>query len=252
MKLIKLILPLFTLLIIFSCKKGAEDPVISFFSRKARFVGEWKVASYKTETVKIVTTFTGTFPSSSTTNLSYINDGSTTIETITHPGSGTNSENIYDETITYSIKPNGTWKSENTIFKTEKKTIYEGYPPNETSYVRKTETNQKIENSGNWNFVARVGEAKNKETVVLSKTASVETKDISITDPKNSTSSTVVITNAYNDFHTYWKLIKLANKEIKLVVNYYYAQDASTNGNSNGINSEKTTTEMTLQQVKKK
>lgn len=63
-----------------SCKKGENDPAISFRSRKARIVGDWKLDKgtnkYTSESFNVTTTFNGTsgteVTNSITRNFTYI------------------------------------------------------------------------------------------------------------------------------------------------------------------------------------
>lgn len=76
-----------------SCKKGENDPFISFRSRKARVAGEWKVTSAKgTEAFSGSDTYTWTF------------DGSTQ--------SVNSGDPAYPRTITWTFEKDGTYTHE--------------------------------------------------------------------------------------------------------------------------------------------
>ncbi len=76
-----------------SCKKGANDPAISFASRKGRLVGEWTVS-------KQVITYT----SGTSTSITTYDDGSYTYNN----GSGTITSGTY--TWEWTISKDGTYK----------------------------------------------------------------------------------------------------------------------------------------------
>jgi hypothetical protein len=111
-----------------SCKKGENDPFLSFRSRKARVAGDWKVVSSKGSQTE-----TGSFGNS----FSWTYDGTTYTET---DASGTVS---YPETVTYTFEKDGNY-----------------------SYTRVSDGNTSSA-TGTWNFLAGVGDAKNKERMVL-------------------------------------------------------------------------------------
>ena len=115
-----------------SCKKGEDDPFLSFHSRKGRICGDWKLSSG-----------TETFVSGGNTKTTVYTETQKT-ETI----SGTSTTEGFTQTI--SIVKDGTfkWVEVNTIGSVITTDTYEG----------------------TWNFNGRVGEAKNKEYVTFTVT----------------------------------------------------------------------------------
>lgn len=128
-----------------SCKKGADDPLISLKSRKARLAGEWKVTSWSE-------TYTS---GTSTTTYNYA-DGTITYNsgTVTQTGTFT-----WDWTIekdgTYNYKRSTTWSGVTNSY----------------------------EEDGNWFFTSgnKDNDVKNKEFVCFQSTKRVYT-DASGTD----------------------------------------------------------------------
>lgn len=112
-----------------SCKKGENDPAISFHSRKARVANEWKVTSGEGKRVE-----TGSFAYSS----SWTFDGSVYTET---DASGSN---LVSRTIEYEFDKDGNFK------------------------YTDTENGEPTTVEGTWNFASGVGETKKKSQLVLS------------------------------------------------------------------------------------
>ncbi len=150
-----------------SCKKGEEDPFLSLRSRKARLVGEWKLSA-GTET--------------------YVSGGATTTTTYTETQktetAGSNSVTTgYTSTIKIEKDGSFSWTEVETV-----------------GSVVTTTTNE-----GTWNWVGRVGEAKNKEYVVFTVTK--------VTQASGSTTSTNSCTGG-DCFTVTWRLKTLKNKEL--------------------------------------
>lgn len=137
MKIISPILLFFALSSVFiSCKKGVDDPAISFRTRKARVVGEWRMKSGNAS-------ITLSKPNTSSFNQGFILDGSTATVNQTEYGSST--PTIYKFAYLLSI-----------IFKKDGK-----FEVNE-NYGGKG-----LLASGTWNFGGRIGENKNKDELIL-------------------------------------------------------------------------------------
>lgn len=121
----------------FGCEKGDEDPVISVISRLARVEGDWRVThsvftgESRSSFIAPVFKFTETF------------DGTTWVSTITSPPSI--SKGIY----TYKFEKDGLYRMhlEQTLSGSGSPTI--------------------IDEEGIWDFLAGIGEPKNKEFMKL-------------------------------------------------------------------------------------
>jgi hypothetical protein len=122
------------------CKKGANDPFLSFSSRKARVAGEWKVSAGSGTNVN----------GSSTTTWTY--DGAVWTSTT---GSNSSTTNM---TITMNFEKDGTYKTVTTTTAT-------GYSSVETE-------------TGTWNFTGKIGEDKNKDHIVMKTLSYTEVETI--------------------------------------------------------------------------
>lgn len=145
-------------LFISSCKKGENDPFISFKSRKARVVGEWTV------TAGSGTDVNDTGSSSTTTTWTY--DGAVETQTTGTVSSTTN------VTRTYHFEKDGNFHMVET----------------ETGTIATVAYTDETTSEGTWNFTGRVGEEKNKEAILLTIT-STTTKYTLGTSTSTSTSS---------------------------------------------------------------
>lgn len=125
-----------------SCKKGENDPAISFRSRKARIVGDWKLdkgtSNYTSGSFKATTTFNG-------------NSGTEVTNSITR-----NFTYIYE----LNFRKDGTFSLHNSQ-------TYEG----DTPEIYKFE--------GQWSFVRKnkAGDLKNKESILLTYISGTYTSD---------------------------------------------------------------------------
>lgn len=186
------------IIIIFSssyigCKKGDGDPFISLKSRKARVEGDWKVTMYKA---------TGSYSSGgsspNTQSYSETYDGTTWTTNVTSNGTVlTPSSSAV--TYTYSFTKDGTYK----MHKDE-------LPAGGTTKTIRDE-------EGTWNFLAGVGDAKNKEFLSL-----IVTKSTIV-------SGNVTSTNIY-DTRTgsvsTWQINTLKNKEMVVQWDNNYSDDS--------------------------
>ena len=215
--------------IIPSCKKGANDPFISFHSRKARVAGEWKVSSYDLAANNLSTP-----PSGSATVFvsSDKHDGTAWTGSSTKTiGSGSPDKHNYAGTVTthsYSFAKDGTWSSKLDYSISETVT--------ETGQTTKTTIHKVITSSGSWDFLNGIpSEYKKKEAMSVCTLK----EDISVTTIAEVTLSGSTIpyytqTNVDNTSDTYalnenvmvWKLTELKNKELMAEIN----QDNSSSG----------------------
>ena len=225
------------------CKKGADDPFISFRSRAARVEGDWK-ATWTSDATTVTTSTTGT---SSTSSSSEVNDGTkTTTKTTTGNQISTITQN---ETLVYSFKKDGTYTSTSTNTSIVIDTIY-SYDNNFNQLVeyRHTFTNTTVRVvDGKWNFLSGIGDVKNKECMEVAASQYVETTTsndayVAITvgaAAKPAVNNTYVSTNTYSPNNaSIWKLTELKNKEIKAEIEENNSQLYS----ENGINGDKSTT----------
>ena len=131
-------LALASIIVLDSCKKGENDPFLSFKSRKGRVEGEWKLSSSEATTVDAGTTSTDKFDGA---NMSSI------------VGSGTPTVTTYEETMTMG---------KDGSYKMTSKQVYTKTVGTIVTTVTWDETA-----SGTWNFTSKVGEAKNKDHITI-------------------------------------------------------------------------------------
>jgi hypothetical protein len=204
-----------------SCKKGEEDGALSLRSRKSRFAGEWKVDS-STGT----STFTSTPPtgSASSSNSTRTETGGTIKIVTSSTNGGTTVSTTTDGTVSehmYTIEKDGTFSH------TYKYTTTRVVDNSQSGFTQKTTTVNvyDITEEGEWNFTGGIGEAKNKEYVVLSvlsNKTNINSTETSIsgfagstTTDTETTSSSSTTTWAPNENTMIWQLIMLKNKEMK-------------------------------------
>ncbi len=141
---------LMTTVILFDgCKKGPEDPFISFKSREKRMIGKWKVVVFKI-------------------------NGEDTLETTwsdpavqaTPPSCGTkNTSYNYNNDTRFNFDKNGRYDV--TVKIKETQSISYTSPGTSCQNVTNTLIDTKTVSKGLWNFVGGVGSIKNKEELVL-------------------------------------------------------------------------------------
>jgi hypothetical protein len=136
-----------------SCRKGEDDPLISFRSRKARVAGNWKVTHLKNTFIS--------YGLNNTYTTVYETDGSSYTNTIS------NSNPVSSQTTT------GTVSKEYTF---EKKGNYS---------VLETRDGIAITYSGVWNFTSGVGDVKNKSQITLYQQLSWESDSSSMSNTGN-------------------------------------------------------------------
>jgi hypothetical protein len=226
---------LFSGILVFSCKKGEDDPFISFRSRKARFSGDWHITLLdKRETI----TQGGM---SEIINTDIEEEGVT--ETTTS-GSFRNTRLGRLDVGHYQFKKDGTftYNYQVTIIENWRDTV-SYVDVNNYQYKDTTLTETRIfRASGTWNFLSNVDEYKNKERVILNflrTDSEVELQYFiedrtSIPNPDGGNPPFVTSTTSRTDIYrtlgsqTYieggkteiWRLTKLRNKEINAVSEY--------------------------------
>ena len=182
-----------------SCKKGSDDPFISFRSRKARVAGNWTVSS-------------ADITKSNSTSKTSIN-GSEYTESDGSSSSTKGTVNGY----TFTFEKGGTWNSDYdvTVSVSQFGLVYT--------------TNTHIVSSGVWKFLPKGDGAKNKERINVSPTSVVTT---TTTTNGFSGSGSPVVSNSTNTYAEYekeniWDITQLKNKEIKAT-----SVTTTTNGSS--------------------
>lgn len=162
----KLILLSLLFVVVLSCKKGSDDPFLTVRSREARLEGEWKVSSFSENLDGVDSEFD--------------TDGATIVF---------DKNGLFSMTLAGSAQINSTETSSSETF-SETATTIQGHT---TSYYDTTWTNVITGNSefsaisiGDWVFLGKSGDYKNKERLLVNVTAS----DVSET----STTTTVVTT----------------------------------------------------------
>lgn len=95
-------------LIISSCQKGENDPLISLASRDARITALWNLVDYEKTSTNVQTNGSVTY----TTTINYTYDG-TTLTKVKTDNSGTDTE-LYSYASKIEIKKDGTYHSETT------------------------------------------------------------------------------------------------------------------------------------------
>jgi hypothetical protein len=123
------------------CKKGEDDPFISFRSRKARVAGEWK----QTSGSYISTSRSSNY--SSTTNTTYSGDTYTRLYSYTNGGTSSSNTTSGIYIVKYTFEKDGTLKVDIN-------------DDGDVSVI-----------SGTWNFSGKIGEHKNKQQIVIALTS---------------------------------------------------------------------------------
>jgi hypothetical protein len=166
-----------------ACKKGPEDPFLSFRSRKARMIGEWTASKYFVNGVDQLidvdydsTAMTLPCAPAPTPAITYY-----TITTITRNNSYRyNFQRNGDFSYTFNYFDNYNVNRQIDTGKAAFNCKDDNYDSEDSNFV----------NTGTWEFGGGVGAARNKEQLVL-------------IDP-------------YNNFSTTWDIVMLKNKMIKL------------------------------------
>lgn len=204
-----------------SCKKGENDPALSFKSRKGRMAGEYTIS-------KMTTTTTTTSGGSTTTETMTI-DGSVITMTQSSGGSSTSTTGTVN-TADMTINKDGTY--EMIIDFSFTQDIFG------TTYTNTTNSNE----SGNWSFLGKDkdGEWKKKERVVFNVTNSVTTD----TQTGGGSTTTNTTTNTYGNGEnsSVMAIDQLKSKEIVFKTDYASSYTDGTNSSSSTEMSEITLT----------
>ena len=200
---------------LYSCKKGAEDPGVSFRTRKARLIGNWIGTNYSAEINSSVANVNGQTVSSKET----INSGETdiSIKTVsaTKTITATGTVNFHTLEITkdgeyfYALQYNTVANYTDTT---------QGVTKNIT--IKSTKT---VNKQGKWAFTGKLDGSKNKENVLLSlnsikENTTTETITVISGVPPSSVTNSNDKENIYQtgELAEIWQIVQLKNKIIKL------------------------------------
>lgn len=183
------------------CKKGPNDPTISFISRKSRMAGEWKYAA-------------GEGKSYDGTNIrtEWTYDGATINSKVTTTTPAASSTVLTSRTISVTFEKDGTYKQVTTTTT----------PSPAASTDTETET-------GTWNFTGSVGaNNNNKDHIVMT---ALSYSDVYV-DATGTTTTTYSYTGDDAPVAVFF-LDKLANKEIVMT---YEGTSTTANGTVTSTN----------------
>lgn len=199
---------LLTLLVItFSaCKKYEDGPGLSLRTKKARLAGDWTLSKLNIVETEIESDGDEIVTTTET------NDGSkVTVTEVFKADGSASSTNSNQGTIAMklTIEKDGTYSSETeTVFTYTYTIMSVAYTEQETKTVTET---------GYWNFLNGVGDAKKKEQMVFKPSTRTTSTSSVITSPgipTNNTSNTV--TNTLAGEELVYTIALLKNKEIRL------------------------------------
>lgn len=206
----QVLLIFFSILFLFSCKKGEEDPYLSLLSRKTRLVGKWK--PLKSETYSKTTTYFGYIE-----EITKVDDDSVKYSFFVIGGAYVE---IASKIKEFSIEFNndGSW----TLIKSLHNDFYHTHGLAAT--WKTYSTNQLT--SGYWTFGNKInGEYKNKERLILDvlydsvfTSNHIEKVYYGMTDDTsyiNREAKSSVVNKKPGDEVIIYDLLRLANKEMK-------------------------------------
>lgn len=192
------------LLTVPSCKKGENDPALSFSSRKARFAGSWEMTgyAYNSRNQEIdgdyqTTTATLSGNKITSTDSDYDADAGTT---------SSNSSEITIDKAEYMIEKDGTFTMEYNTTSVSTDT-YNDFFGNEHTETTTTVSTSLV--TGNWSFIGAVKEGdvtyKNKERVILNWLTEVSTSNTVVVDLNTSDGSSTTSDNGtYSSTDNYY------------------------------------------------
>jgi len=205
-------------LLVTACKKGPEDPFLSFRSRKVRLSGDWKVINYTADTTFKTTIFSGGTESREM-NLSGSEFSITGTETFSLISP---KDTDFTRSVTGTITGHGfTFDKEGNFSYNFDYTYDRIYPVvvAGTTVTEKVTVKQTIIREGKWYFAGRSKDYKNKENLVLSVISdkkSTETTTATGSNPVMVKTSYSEKEFALNERVEVWHLIELRNREIKM------------------------------------
>jgi hypothetical protein len=182
-----------------SCKKGENDPFLSFSSRKARVAGEWKLSAYDYSD----RTDDANDNSFETVESTFTDGQIVTITTQTDDGGYATAESaaMQVDNFNYVFNKDGSWTSEiNMTQVTEGTSTFLGVT---TTTI--TTTTLLTRASGNWSFVGKVKDSyKNKERMLLNTLEEWEsTKSSDYKTYDNGDEPTTNVSDTQTEDHTY-------------------------------------------------
>ncbi|MBO4613522.1 MAG: hypothetical protein J5709_00205 [Bacteroidales bacterium] len=214
---------LLALPIVFSgCKKGDEDPFLTFRSRKARLCGTWTVSNLNSEIVRKENNI-------STKTVTTVEDGSWK-QVITIPSSDSTrtltgkiaiDPGQEEGTYTFFFDKNGVAKM---VYKYEFDEDQSG-EDDDASVIHRTEVTEEM--TGSWEFLSGIdNEYKNKERIAFiieeQKTTTKVSEIISSDDEGGAVIPRTISTNVASDRYAkgelsiVYNIVELRNKEVKL------------------------------------
>ena len=227
------------------CKKGADDPFLTLRSRKARVVGDWKATwTASTTDVTLSTPVNGVSTTTTTTN-TITNNGTTTTTVSSTLGVATTTTTTATENASYSFKSDETFtytlNTTNIVIDTNYYQVNVGGVTNWYEYRRTTTTNTVQVESGNWNFLGKGKDLKNKEAIQLATTSNVVTRTVDVAyavtslnplAPAKSSDQNAYVSNYSNAANSGSILVltELKNKEIKAEISLDNASSYTKNG----------------------
>lgn len=205
-----------------SCKKGENDPAISFKSRKSRVTGEWAVSSMESTASDTYASGGVTITDRYVTNF----DGTTFTYTETEADGDVSETKANVTEWSFIFEKDGTYSSMQNITITEY-----SYTPSGGPKITTTQTTCNVytyEELGNWSFIGKDkdGEYKSKERIVLNTTTENET------EPSGNCQGTDKRTSTYanGENATIWDIDQLKSKEIIVKMNSNNVVTDSPNG----------------------
>jgi hypothetical protein len=201
--------------VLYSCKKGDEDPAISFRTRKARLTGNWEGTNYSSE-INFTNALTNrqTISSKETINaggsdISIKTESDTKIITATGNISFHNLEITKDGNYFYSLQYN----------------IVSSYPdstPSGTKFTVSKKVSKTINKQGKWAFTGKLDGSKNKENVLFTLNSVKENITTETNTITNGVSSIVTKSDDTEEIYEtgeiaeVWQIVQLKNKTLKL------------------------------------
>ena len=213
--ILKITLLLLIGIFLYSCKKGSEDPALSFRSRKARLTGKWVGTNYSSEINSITSNTNGQTSSTKET----ISSGETDISIKTESGTKTITASGTISFHTLEITKDGDY-----FYSLKYSTVatYNDSTPAGVKFTVTKKVSKTVNKQGKWAFTGKFNGNKNKENILLSLNSVKE----------NTTTETNTVTNGVPSLVTeskdsekiyqtgelaeVWHITQLKNKTLKL------------------------------------
>lgn len=223
-----------------SCKKGENDPAISFKSRKGRLAGEWTVSSAEMSGTNSNTS--GGTTTSSTWSRNYDGTTLTEVQTSGNPSTTTTTTNSVSD-WSYTFEKDGTWSS--SMAWTTTQVAYSSSAGSSSVAVTTCNSYSDMA-SGNWSFVGKDkdGDYKNKQRVVLNTTSSTSTQPA--WNCTGSEKDTYTDTYANGENSEIWNIDQLKSKEVIVEMEGNNTWTSSPNGGGGSSSTSTYTGKVTL------